>query len=47
MGLVVLGQKPKAWAGKQNKLQQLRIVGTVPLYEEARVKVTQRQCEKM
>lgn len=32
-------QKPRT--GKQNKLQQLRMMGTETLYEEARDKVTQ------
>lgn len=43
-GRVCWDRSQKAWAGKQNKLQQLRIVGTEPLFEEARVKVTQMQC---
>jgi len=33
-------------AGKQKKLQQLRMMATELLYEDARDKVTQRQHEK-
>lgn len=41
-GQVYWDRRQKPWTGKQNKLQQLRMMGTEPLYEEARDKVTQK-----